>query len=285
MTEPPEQAHQAPEHERAARATDDGATEGATGRAAATPAPPGVRWGTPTLPREHGAWAMLVAPPVIGGILAGISWLHLLLLGGLVAGYMSVGALLQYVRAAPRRRQPSMVRWSIVYATIAAFALALPVWREPALLWIGALATVALPVDVVFVRLRRERALINGIISVMALTTGLLAAYQLGAGQLDRRALVAWLLCVLFFVGSLLFVKSMIRRRGDRSFLWGSASYHAAVVAALAALSSPLLAVAYVPSLARAVALWGRALRPAVIGAAEATNTIYFVVIIALALR
>ncbi|MCZ4087307.1 hypothetical protein [Streptomyces antarcticus] len=76
------------------------------------------------------------------------------------------------------------------------------------------------------------------------------------------------LACLLYFAGTVPYVKTMIRERNSRAYRRGSAAYHA-VALAVAACLSPWLALPFAAYLARAAALPGRGLRVPVVGAIE----------------
>ncbi|MCY0948437.1 hypothetical protein [Streptomyces sp. H27-S2] len=63
------------------------------------------------------------------------------------------------------------------------------------------------------------------------------------------------LACLLYFAGTVPYVKTMIRERNSRAYHRGSAAYHA-VALAVAACLSPWLALPFAAYLARAAASW-----------------------------
>ena len=77
----------------------------------------------------------------------------------------------------------------------------------------------------------------------------------------------ATLAVALFLAGSVLHVKSLLRKADDPRFHWADVVYHGVVCLALAMVSLGWL-IGFAPALARAVAL-RPGLRPAVIGAVE----------------
>ncbi|MEI2818792.1 MAG: hypothetical protein V9E81_00640 [Marmoricola sp.] len=62
-------------------------------------------------------------------------------------------------------------------------------------------------------------------------------AYDVGAGHVDQRAWTLALVQFLYFAGTVFYVKSAIRERGNQGFLWISVGFHV-----LAALISALIA-------------------------------------------
>ncbi|MFD0358023.1 YwiC-like family protein [Streptomyces sp. NPDC127110] len=222
------------------------------------------------IPDQHGAWAMLVVPFLAGTALAPHpGWEHLLLLAAWLLGYAAVFHGQQWLRlharglrSARRHTAPALV----LGGACAAAALPLAV-LHPWLLLAAAAAAPFLAVNTWYAWRGRERALANGLAAVVPACGMALVAARLG-GLGPGRAWPAAVACLLYFAGTVPYVKTMIRERGSRAYRRGSVAYHAAALA-LAALLSPWLALPFAAYLARAAALPGRPLRPAVIGATE----------------
>ncbi|MEV7725486.1 YwiC-like family protein [Streptomyces sp. NPDC087917] len=222
------------------------------------------------LPDQHGAWAMLVVPFLAGALLAPHPGpRHVLLLAAWLLGYVAVFHAQQWLRlrarglrSARRHGRPALV-----------FGAALAVCGIPLALlhpWLALAAAAAAPfvaVNTHYARTGRERALVNGLAAVVPACGMLLVAARLGGLGPDR-AWPAALACLLYFAGTVPYVKTMIRERGSRAYRRGSVAYHAVALAVAGALS-PWLALPFAACLTRAAALPGRALRPAAIGALE----------------
>ncbi|MFI8512728.1 YwiC-like family protein [Streptomyces sp. NPDC085460] len=225
------------------------------------------RW----IPNQHGAWAMLAVPYLAGVLIGSPTWLQLPLFLAWLLAYCAVFHLEQWVRlrrasrnprAAARHRRPALVLGS---ATLA-FGLPLLV-AEP---WLGiaaALAALFLAVNIAYARRNRERALVNGLVAVVPACGMLLVALRAGGGQVAE-GLAPALACLLYFAGTVPYVKTMIRERNSEAYRRGSVAYHALALLAAAVLN-PWLAVPFALYLARAAVLPGRGLRVPVVGAVE----------------
>jgi hypothetical protein len=82
---------------------------------------------------------------------------------------------------------------------------------------------------------RRERALLNDFASV-AQSCLLVPVVATVAGIPPARVLDVFLVCLAYFAGTVLYVKTMIRERHSVAYRRGSVGYHLVVVAAVAAL-------------------------------------------------
>ncbi|MFK0231909.1 YwiC-like family protein [Streptomyces vinaceus] len=225
------------------------------------------------LPDQHGAWAMLAVPFLAGTWLAPRpGWAHAALFAAWLLGYAAVfhGQQWLRLRRVARRRPDAAarhVRPALVLGAVCA-ALGLPLAAAyPWLLLAAAAAAPFVAVNTWYAGRGRERAPANGLAAVVPACGMLLVAAGLGG----LPAAAAWrpaLACLLYFAGTVPYVKTMIRERNSRSYRRASVAFHAAALAVAACLS-PWLAVPFAAYLARAALLPGRALKPPAVGAIE----------------
>lgn len=244
-----------------------------------------MRLGRPVLPREHGVWAMIVAPWLLAVAVGGVTWRHVALLGAALGGYLAVAAVLTYLRTAPARRDARPLWWAALYGVVAASAGAPLVIARPLLLIAIGGAALALPVELLYLGRRDERALLNGVASIVALTLSGPAALFVAAPRFDARLALLWSSCLALFGLSLLYVRSRIRARRSHAFATATWIAHVALPAAFVGAGHALLGAALLPSLLRLALSHGRALSPKAVGLIELGNALLFVAIAALALR
>lgn len=263
----------------------------------ATTAAPARRRSPGWVPRQHGAWAMLLLPFVAGAIRSGGDRVQLLLLLTSVTGYLAFQAAGRWVasRRRPRYRPPVLVYGGLFGASCIALLLV----RPDVLPWVP-LYVVAAAVSLAFSWRRRERHLVNDLVVIAAASLLAVVTYQLGY---DPDATIAvgwrtmWLITAAIFaylVGTALYVKTMIRERGVRGYVWASVGYHLAVTAAFAAVTllrpgppaglhhRGLLALTVFFALltVRAWVLAGRPIRPLVVGLGEIAASLGLLVIV-----
>lgn len=194
------------------------------------------------LPREHGAWAMLLMPYLVGTAAAGWGgWASLLLLVSLLLLFSSsrplelalrrpgnrVGAGLRpdrpggtgASRAGPRpaptdtqevnqRRQQALLRLAAYLGFGGtATALLLLLFQRWALLPMGAVAGVALMAQLPLRRRQLDRSWPARLLSIAALSASGPAAYYVTSGALDRQALAVWVLAFLYSAASVFYVR------------------------------------------------------------------------------
>lgn len=239
------------------------------------------RW----VPNQHGAWAMLVLPWLLGTILrlrSGEPASHLLpLLACWLTGYVAFYAASSWLKAPAGRRAPWLRPLVTAGALAGAFGLVTLALAGPALArWVPAFVPLLVPALVLASR-RRERALAGGALTVTAASLmALVAAHpdplSLPSAPDAGAAFAAAAGSFAYFFGTVLYVKTNIRERGSRGYLGASVAWHAAVTLAAAALASVgVLAWWWAPFFAAATArAWlvprrGRPLSPKHIGFIE----------------
>lgn len=256
--------------------------------------------GRPPLPREHGAWAMLITPPVVAlvavgpdplGLAALLGWFFAYCLRGPVEALRGSGPT---GKAGMAHATPEVARlWLLLFGLPAVLLLGAVVFLRPwsaALLLVPAVALAA----VQFLAGRGQtRSLVAGLLAVVGLMAGGPLYYLAAQGTVPVAGWALALACGGFFAGSVFRVKALARERRSGLFRLISVGVHLGALLAAVLLvplaGAPLLfPLALVPAAAWAV--WGavRAGAPmnlAVIGSGEQWLTILFGLVLMVALR
>lgn len=232
-----------------------------------------LRW----LPDQHGAWAMLLLPFAAGVWLAGPAAAHLPLLVAWVSGYLAVIPFGRWLRA---RRRRDLLPPVVAFGATAALGGVVAVALAPRLLAWALLYAPLLAASLALAATGRERSLANDAISALAATAIAGVVFDAGGGG-DWTALATTAGVLLaYFLGTVLYVKTMIRERGRPGYVAASVGYHVAAAAAGSGLAVLWGWGPAVPVLAwllavrawagpRANARRSRPLRPAVVGIGE----------------
>lgn len=166
------------------------------------------------LPREHGSWAMLLAPPLVGWAAAGggpagagISFV----LGA--AGAFLARTPLTVLVAAPGDGRAW--RWLAGYSAVAlsGFAGLCLGFGRWSLLLLGLPAAAALGVTLWFHARRQSMTELNELIGIAGLSLGAPAAFFAARGEWGPQAFWLWLLCAVYFSGPVFHVKMLVTRR------------------------------------------------------------------------
>src|SRR5262245_54088196 len=99
------------------------------------------------IPPQHGAWAMLLLPWLVGVLTAGFRWVQLPLLGAWLAGYLFSYYLLQAIKS----RRPGRFRAQLRAYAIPTFLLGgLVLALRPHLLWYAPVYALLLGVNLAY---------------------------------------------------------------------------------------------------------------------------------------
>lgn len=267
------------------------------------------------VPDQHGAWAMVTVPIIIGIYLSGPVWQHALLFFTWIIGYFAFFAAGLWLRSKRRERYWPPVR---VYGIVTLAGLVLLIAFSPAILeWS--------PVFLVLIFLATWQSIVHQERSLLARTSTVLAAgmmipvaYDMGTNYARSFRFLDWLhhappitdfpgqspaggatgwtwvwvvtFCITaYYWGSIPYVKTLIRARESVVYLAVSSLSHAAITVAVGFLAYwqmvtwfhfavwVVLTVRAVmmPTAARA---WGVRWRPKIIGWGEVVASIFVVV-------
>ena len=245
------------------------------------------------VPKQHGVWAMMIAPALTGGIVAGFAFYHVILLVAWVSAYLAFMAVRGWLRPRQRARY---VRPLALWASLCLVALAgLLIWR-PALVWWAIPLIVLLGASQVLIATGHERTVPNDALLIAA--SCLMATIATGGASLTDASWAtflhsisnpeSWLVTAIFaayFWGTIFYVKTMIRERGKLSWRIASVVYHL-VWLVPAFLVNPWTGVFALLLAARAILVplvWPRT-KPVYIGLGEVGLTVVLILIICVTL-
>lgn len=258
------------------------------------------------LPKEHGAWAMLYVPFVLGVAVAGtINLPVLLLLVATSALFISRESLLVWWRAQKRGRQSQSAtdsrRLLLIYLAVAALT-GLPLVLVYSFYWLllfGFLGGALLVINGWKATDFEDRTVESEVLAIAGMTMTAPAAYYVSSGQWGAKALWLWILSAAYFASSVFYIKLRVtglhaKKPDDkRRARWQCVGYHGFLLVSLLALaitrSLPLfLLIAFAPVLARTA--WSL-LKPSKqlnlkrIGIAEIIYSLIFLIFTAVTLR
>jgi hypothetical protein len=232
---------------------------------------PGPGW----VPNQHGAWAVLASPLLVGIVAGGFAWVHLPLAAFWFAGYFAFFATSLWLKARRRPRYWPAVR---AHGAVAGALGVLTLVVQPGLVVWAPIFLLPCGIGLWAAAYRRDREVLSGLATVAGSALMTVVAYSAGSGvDLDR----AWLLALvqfLYFGGTVLYVKSAIRERGNRSFLLTSVALHAAATLAMLVVT-PWIALVFLALTVRAAVVPPRSPSPKVLGIWEIVATVIVAVV------
>ncbi|MCP1421576.1 hypothetical protein ABIC86_000253 [Paenibacillus sp. DS2363] len=226
------------------------------------------------IPHEHGGWAMVSVPFLVGMIASGPQWLHVPLFVAWLGLYLTAYPLLQSLKRNANRHR--LYKWSAIYGTVALICLIPPVLGQTSLLFFGPVLGGLLLVNIWHVIHKAERSLTNDLCAMLMFSLGGAAAYLIGGGHWDFRMAIVVLFSFLHFTGSTFFVKSVFRERTNKSWLMLTRLVHILLILIPIVIGYPWMSLAYVYSAVRTFIYAGRTLRPMKVGMIEIIGAVQF---------
>lgn len=182
------------------------------------------------VPPQHGAWAFLGLPLIVGIAFAPWTPVLLVLAVAWIAAYPWSYFVLAMVRQR-RLRAPHPERYARglqVWSLIAVPALVALVVLRPWLIWVGVLYAIGFAVNAAFAVRRDDRALVNDAVFIVECALVVPVAWAIGTSERTLAPLMpsavpvqVWIMTAavaLLLTGSTLHVKSLIRERSNPRF-------------------------------------------------------------------
>lgn len=225
------------------------------------------------VPKEHGTWAMLLAPWVVGcGVARRLDGWEALLLASMLLAFLAQHQVASWLRA--RRARSAAVgvarRRAIVLLTLAVLSgLALFLRLGVALVALVAVAAALGVTGLLLVHRRVERALPGQVLAAIGLPVTAAAAHAVAVGQMTSVGLELWALSALFFLGAVVHVRVKIiaMPRAQRlvalsarfAFGWPALAFEALIATlatgiALVGPLSPFVVLGFAPVAVQAIA-------------------------------
>lgn len=178
------------------------------------------------LPKEHGAWAVLLIPMFVAVLITQTFSLDMLflLLSALLAfmSYPPLHAVLREYSGTPQGRMKYFQSkfWAIVYVALS-IVFVIPILADGYrnIIPIALLGAVAL-VGNYFLTIRYPKTIPSDLFAVFGLTLSGPASYYVLKGSYDQTAFMLWILNVLFFGSCVFYVHMKIRAASLKKYNW-----------------------------------------------------------------
>lgn len=226
------------------------------------------------VPREHGAWAMLIVPYWTAAVAAGLSVDHLLFFIGLFFIYFTQAPLLTWVK------QPAVKDgWpSFFVYLLSGLVFTIPYLATHTVLLVTSLFIIPFfLMNVLFAKIKKERLLLNDACAIAGLSGLGFLAWQIGGEGIGTTIFLIVLINFLFFLGSVFHVKGLIREKRNHRFKQIGKGYHILLILFFYIFTSWSLVIVGVITLIKTLMFNERVLdRPVKIGVVEILNSIVF---------
>lgn len=230
------------------------------------------------IPKQHGAWAMLIIPFWLGVIASGFIWQHIPFFLGWLFLYLATYPLLLLFK---RKKISFYTKWAIIYFIPAILLLLIPLLTRPSLIYFGLVMLPLFMINAYYSIKKNDRALLNDISAILSFSIAGLASGYLTIGTLNSATILIFIASILFFIGTTFHVKTIIRERKNITYKYISWTYHTVIPILWMVFGYWVIALAFLPSLARALYFYGKPLKMMQSGIIEIVNsTLFFIIMI-----
>ncbi|SEN14385.1 YwiC-like protein [Mesobacillus persicus] len=233
------------------------------------------------LPKQHGAWAMLIIPFWLGAAATEFIWQHIPFFIGWILLYLATYPMLFLFK---KKKVAFYRKWTLIYLLPALAFLMVPLFTTPTIVFFGLAMLPFFAVNAYYSSKKDERALMNDISAILCFSIAGLASSFLPTASLNVEAWLVFVAVTLFFIGSTFYVKTMVREKNNLRFKYLSWGYHALLPVLWFFYGEWILAIAFIPSLVRAIIFYGNPLGMMKLGIYEIVNAGLFFIIILVAI-
>jgi hypothetical protein len=172
----------------------------------------------PPIPKEHGSWAMLAVPLLLGVITAPAWHSRVIVLLVAALGFFLLRFPLATLVKTRRRRNSDRAylwQWTAIYGALTALSggwlvLVQTLWW---LVPLGLLGGLLLLFHLWLVARRQEMSVAGELAGIFGLALGAPMAYYAASGRLDGSAAALWLINALYFGGTVFYIKLKVRQQ------------------------------------------------------------------------
>lgn len=235
------------------------------------------------LPKQHGAWAMLIIPFWLGVVASGFIWQHIPFFLGWLLLYLATYPMLLLFKG---KKVPFYRKWTFIYLLPALLLLQFPLWTRPSIVIFGFAMVPFFLINAYFSKKKNDRALLNDFSAIIAFGIAGLASGYLPEGAINGDTILIFITSTAFFIGSTFYVKTMIREKKNVVYKRVSWAYHLIIPAIYLFFGYWIVAISFIPSLVRAIYLYGKPYTMKKVGILEIVNAaiFFFVIVIAVVL-
>ena len=223
---------------------------------------------------QHGAWAMVFMPLILGIAAGGFHPSQLFYAAGWLLMFFAADHVLMFIKRMKRKKDYGYLKAALMFGAIALLLFIYPLIVEYRIIYFF-LAMIPLgAITSYFSMIKDERNIINDIvaISIFSIAGGGIAF--LNAHEWTLGITVVILVSLFYFVGSDMVVKTIVRERKNIRYRNASYIYHAVLFLGML-LWHFTLGIAFVIGIIRAVGVYDRGWTPKKLGIMEIFHIVW----------
>ena len=199
---------------------------------------------------QHGAIVMALMPFLYGMLLSHPIWQHIFFLLAWFSLYLMTYPFLNLFKG---RNLELYIKWSWIYFfACVIFAIPVLIYNWHTALFVAAMLPFVL-ISIYYVKQKDERAFLNDLTGIVIFAIAGMGSYYFPDRTFDDKIWLVALYPSLFFIGTTLYVKSVMRERKNPLYLKLSIGFHALCILGFVFVQQYLMALAFVPPFIRAI--------------------------------
>lgn len=216
---------------------------------------------------QHGAWAMVFMPLVIGIFANGFHISQLFFMMGWLMIFFAADHVLFFIKNL-RKKQYGYLKASLLFMILSAILFIYPLIVEYKIIFFFLLMIPLGLINAYFSKQRDERNIINDISAIIIFAIAGGAISFLESHTLNFGVWFTMIIAFLYFIGVTLVVKTVIREKNNPTYKWTSFIYHGVVFLGML-FTHYILGIAFLFGFVRAVYVYGRGWTPKKLGIME----------------
>ncbi len=174
----------------------------------------------PIIPRQHGAWSVLISCLVLGMAIGGrLGAESVLLMVSVIAGFFAQHTASLYLRLLKKidKRRKKVLAWAIGYSSLfLSVGALLIIWYDLwFLLLLGFLALLFIATTLILRQKRKEFTTAGELVEILGLSLVAPAAEYSTTGVFSTQTVGLWMICTFFFGGSVFHVRYLVRKQTE----------------------------------------------------------------------
>ncbi len=228
---------------------------------------------------QHGAIVMALLPFFYGMLLSHPVWAYAFLLIAWFSLYLMSYPFLNLFKG---KNIEQYRKWTLIYgAATLVFALPALFYNWQILYFIVAMLPFVC-VNIYYIKQKDERNLLNDLAGIAIFALAGMGSYYFSERTFDMKIWWVAIYPSLFFIGTTIYVKSMMRERKNRKYLRASILFHSFLVAYFVGTGQFYLALAFFIGWVRAIYLPSKKLSVKQVGLTEFLITAIFFILLLL---
>jgi hypothetical protein len=225
---------------------------------------------------QHGIWAMIAAPVILGMAAGGFHFSQVLYLVGWLMMFFSVDHFLFFTKRFQRREYPYLVA-AAFFMILSILFLCYPLIEEYRIIYFFLSMLPLGLINMYYAKNRDERNIINDAAAILIFSISGGAAAFLNTHLFNVNIIMVIIISFLYFFGTALAVKTVIRERRNKTYHYISYGSHI-IIFIVTLMWNWLLAAAFLFSMGRALYVAGKNIKPKHLGIIEIFNVVWLII-------